>query len=381
MRILQIHTEYLQAGGERTVVEAESDLLRAAGHEVVEWRNANPQAAHRQAVSLLMSPWNPSQARRIRGVAQANNPDIAHVHNTWYATSPSVIPALRKLGIPVVMTLHNFRLTCANSLLQRDGAPCELCVGTHPWRAVRYRCYRDSYIASGFSAATISVNRRLETWAGNVDRFIALSDFSVERLVRGGVPRDKVIVKPNFVPDPGRRSAPPSASSDVLFAGRLIDGKGIRTALEAWERAEPAGLRLLVAGDGPLGDELRARAWRSVEFLGWVDVERVRSMMLEARALLFPSEYYENMPMVLVEALAGGVPIIASDRGSMPAMVAPLGDGWLAPPGDVTAWATAIAALGDADRVDAAGAVARSLYDTVYSEPVALDNLMKAYTF
>jgi glycosyltransferase involved in cell wall biosynthesis len=378
VKILQVHNEYLQVGGEDAVVRAEADLLEAAGHEVVRWHIANPTRPLDQVATLIAAPYNPRRAAEAKRLGAGARPDVAHVHNTWYALTPSILPALHSLAVPVVMTLHNFRLTCANALLQRDGEPCELCVGSHPWHGVRYKCYRDSYFASGLAAATIALNRRRRTWSDNVDRFIVLSEFAKSRLVAGGVPEEKVVTKPNFVDDPGERKAPPSASDFVLFAGRLIEGKGILTLLDAWSLTS-SKLRLVIAGDGPLREQIAAAAPGDVELLGWVEPIEIRRLMLEAKALMFPSEYYENMPMSIIEAYACGLPVVASNRGSTTEIVAPLGERWLVPPGRPERWAEAVSMLADSEEVDEAGKRARAEYESRYSPERGLANLLTAY--
>ncbi len=155
MRILQIHNSYRNLGGEDSVVRSDAALLRAAGHDVVEYMVANPPGRLGAAGALAVSSWNPISARQLAEIADRTKPDIAHVHNTWYRASPSVLGTLRKKGIGVVLTVHNFRLVCANGLLYRNGAPCTDCVGTHPWRGVVHRCYRDSFVASTAAVGSI----------------------------------------------------------------------------------------------------------------------------------------------------------------------------------------------------------------------------------
>jgi len=379
VRILQIHTRYRIAGGEDAVADAEASLLEGAGHEVVRWRHDNPGGALSAVAALALSPWNPVQGNRLVKAAAGAAPDIAHVHNLWFATSAAGLRGIKKLGIPIVMTLHNYRLACANGLLQRDGAPCERCIASHPWHAVRYGCYRDSRPASIPAAGTIAFNRAVGTWTRHVDRFLALTEFARGRMIAAGLPQEKVIVKPNFVSDPGPRPRPPSASDYVLFAGRLSPEKGIATLLAAWRRKPTGGLRLLVAGDGPLAATLGTDLPSGVEMLGRVAPERVGELMLGARALLFPSEWYEGQPMTLLEAFAAALPVVVSDLGSMTEMIADLGPDWLVPPGDPAAWAAAIAGLDDPAAVDRASVIARRMYDETYSEERGIANLEAAY--
>ncbi len=380
MRVLQVHTRYREAGGEDAVIAAESALLEAAGHEVVQWIGQNPTDTVPALRALLKAPANKTAAAAVAAAARDVPPDVVHVHNTWFATSPAVFPALREVVPgPIVMTLHNYRLSCANALLLRDGTPCELCVGSGPWNAVRYACYRDSRLQSVAAAATISINRRRRSWVDNVDRFLALTNFSRSKAIAGGLPADKVIVKPNFVPDPGRRAESPAASDRVLFVGRLTAEKGIGTLLHAWHRARPSGLELIIAGDGPMYEELEAADWPDVRFLGRVDRPEIQRLMFGARALLFPSEWYEGMPMTMLEAFASGLPVLGSNLGSMTEMLEPLGEGWLVEPGNQKAWSDAFSVLEDDSAVAAASLTARDMWREKYGPDQALQNLLAAY--
>jgi hypothetical protein len=168
LKILQIHNQYREQGGEDSVVRNEGELLAAAGHEVVVHMVRNPSTAVRTGASLALSVWNPLAAREVRNLAERVRPDIAHLHNTWYSLSPSVLAALAAAAVPVVMTLHNYRLLCVNANLFRDGHVCEDCVGSHPWHGVRHRCYRGSLVASTPAAATIALHRPLGTWNRHV---------------------------------------------------------------------------------------------------------------------------------------------------------------------------------------------------------------------
>jgi glycosyltransferase involved in cell wall biosynthesis len=379
VRILQVHTTYREPGGEDIVVRAEAELLRSAGHEVVQYQAANPPDAVGAAASLASSPWNAVAARSVRRFADEVRPHVAHVHNTWYALSPAVLRALRAAGSPVVMTLHNYRLLCVNALLFRDGRPCEDCVGTHPWHGVRHGCYRGSAVLSVPPAATIAVHRRLGTWRRNVDLFLALNAFSKALLVRGGFPSEQIRVKPNFVHDPGPRATPARDSPTVLYVGRLVGQKGIETLIEGWRLLAPTGLELVVVGDGPLRARLEERAPTGVRFAGRLGAEDVRELMLAARTLVFPSLSYEAQPMVILEALAAGLPVLASDLGGTPELLEPVGEGWTVRAGDPSAWATGLHRLVDQQHVDQASGRARALYERTFTSASATAALEAAY--
>jgi glycosyltransferase involved in cell wall biosynthesis len=380
MNILQIHTRYQQSGGEDTVVAAEAGLLQDAGHSVRLFEDHN-RGGTAGAVQLAGALWNPRSARRLESTVKATRPDVAHLHNTWYAMSSSVIRRLRTLEVPTVMTLHNYRLTCANALLLRDGRPCELCVTGSPLQAVRYGCYRsrpETLVAAG----AVALHRRIGTWAHNVDLFLALTDFMKSIMVRAGLPENKIVVKPNFTADPGPRIHPAEQSDTVIFVGRLSEEKGALRLLNSWSTAPPSGLRLKVVGDGPLRSSLEAQAPSSVEFLGYVPHDEVPALLRSARAMVFPSTWYEGLPMTIIEAFAAGLPVLANDLGAMASIVNPLGPHWLVPPTDATVadpWVDALARLTDSPAVQKASAQARATYEAAYTPQANLVALEDAY--
>jgi glycosyltransferase involved in cell wall biosynthesis len=378
MRILQVHTRYRYEGGEDAVARAEATLLAEAGHEVVPYVAENPNRPGPTAAAMLTSAWNPLAARTLQAVAARVRPEVAHVHNTWFALTPSVVAGLDAMGVPVVMTLHNYRLLCVNASLFRDGRPCEDCVGTHPLPGIRHRCYRGSAASSAAVAASISLNRLLGTWHRHVRVFLALNDFARERFVSGGLPPDRVWVKPNSVADPGRRPCPPSSSRTVLFVGRLTPEKGLDVLLDAWRRLDPADLELVLIGDGPMRAELEQRSPPAVRFLGRLEPAAVRQWMLRSRALVFPTWLYEGQPLSVLEAFAAGLPVLASRLGGNVELIGGVGDDWLVPAHDPAALAEGLAALSD-DRVDQAGARARRIYEQRFTGPRNLQVLEAAY--
>jgi glycosyltransferase involved in cell wall biosynthesis len=304
---------------------------------------------------------------------------VVHVHNTWFALSPAVLTALSADGWPTVVTLHNFRTVCANGLRLRDGRICHTCVGSHPWHAVRYRCYRGSVPLSAVAAATLEVARRRGVWQHDVDRFLVLDELMLPLLEQGGVPRDRVTLRPNFVFDPGRRSRPPSAGDEVVVCGRLSEEKGIDVLLDAWQSATLPGLRLVVVGEGPLGGRLRARAVPDVTLVGSLDHDDLVARLLAARALVFPSLCHEAGPLVPLEAAGAGLPLVLSRTLGMADRAEAAGAAWTAPPGDVAAWAGALSVLTDDRRVDETGTAARRLYEERHSPGAALASLLAAY--
>jgi glycosyltransferase involved in cell wall biosynthesis len=382
VKVLQLHTRYREPGGEDVVVAGEAELLRSAGHEVVAHHVTNPGGTAASAAKLATSAWSPAAAKQVKALVERERPDVAHVHNTWYALTPSVVAALDKAGVPVVVSLHNHRMLCVNADLLRDGLPCESCVGKVPWRGVVHRCYRDSAVSSAASALAITAHRAAGTWDRHVRLFLCLTEFARGLFVRGGLPADKLVVKPNFVPDPGPRELAPSASRTLLTVGRLEARKGVAPLLDAWTRLGPDhGMELVMIGDGPLRAELEARALPGVRILGRQSPDEVRRLMRSARALVFPSVLYEGQPMVTLEAFAAGLPVLASDLGGNGELVARVGKRWVVPPADRAAWAealTGLARLSDFE-LDEAGAHGRRLYQAQFTPEAAVSALESAY--
>jgi glycosyltransferase involved in cell wall biosynthesis len=383
MRVLQLHTRYREAGGEDRVVAAEADLLRSAGHLVEQVAADNPVSPLAAAAALLKAPRNPASRRVVERAVARFDPDVAHVHNTWYALSPSVLDGLRASRVPTVMTVHNYRLMCVNGMLLRDGGPCEDCVGRSPLPGIRHRCYRNSAIASTAAAATIAYNRRRKTWADGVDLYLAPTEFVRGRLVDGGFPADRIRVKPHFVEDPGPRPTPPSQSHTVLSVGRLSPDKGCHALLDAWAALGDAELELVCIGDGPLRDELARRRVPRVRFLGSVGPEEVRSWMLRARVLVATSTWYETFGLVVAEAMAAGLPVIVPSGGALAevaaggAAVEPDNVETAGPAGDRLTMSLRHAR--DDRVVDLAGSRGRARFRALYSATVGLSRLVDTY--
>ncbi|MDX1419350.1 MAG: glycosyltransferase family 4 protein [Rubricoccaceae bacterium] len=336
MRILLVHNHYQQPGGEDQVFQAEGALLERHGHAVVRYVLHNDEvAALGPATLAARTLWSRPAYRRVAQLVRDHRIDLVHVHNTLPLGSPAVYWAARRAGAAVVQTLHNFRLVCPGALLLRDGRVCTDCVGRLPYRAVGRACYRGSRAASAGVAGMLATHRALGTWRTAVDRYIALTSFAREVFVRGGLPAERVVVKPNFLQDdPG---VGPGGGGFALYVGRLSPEKGIGPLIEAW-RQHPDLPPLKVVGDGPLASDV---ASAPVEALGAMPRERVLALMQEAEVLVCPSLAVEGMPMAVVEAFACGLPVVAPDHGAFTEMVDET-TGRCVPPGDAGALAEAV---------------------------------------
>jgi exopolysaccharide biosynthesis WecB/TagA/CpsF family protein len=364
------------------VAAAEVDLLRARGVEVVTAKFDNEERGAATVVRLGMNAaWSRDSYRKVVELCRRHRPDLAHVHNFWMALSPSVHAACHAAGVPTVQTIHNFRLLCANALLLRDGKHCEDCVGKPPWRGVVRRCYRESFVASAAVAHMIASNRARGTWQTGVDAFIALSEYSRSKLIAGGLPAERIFVKPNFAADPGEALGSPSAARTVVFAGRLSPEKGVAHLLRAWAAAKlsDAG-RLLIVGDGPERSALEAMCVPGVVFCGRCPPSEAMAMMACARAVVLPSLSCENFPRSVVEAFSWGRAAIASSSGALAEIVDAGRTGLTYPAGDDEQLGAALqivlASGGLADRL---GRNARQEYLARYTPERNYEGLMQIY--
>jgi len=333
-RVLFVHNYYQQSGGEDVAFAAEKKLLEDHGHETLEFIDDNERINELGGFTAASQTiWSKPTYRAMAKLLKDFQPNIAHFHNTFLLISPSAYFACHDLRVPVVQTLHNYRLLCPSAVLYRDGVACEKCLGKKvALPGVWHRCYHNSRSQTAVVAAMLSIHHALDTWRTKVDVYIALSEFARTKFIQGGLPRKKIVVKPNFVQLDGislqaQYQKPDTVASGsrygeryedfALFVGRLSEEKGIRTLLAAWKSL---AMPLKIAGDGPLREELLQSLSESkskaVEYLGSMPHAEALRLMKRARLLIFPSEWYEGFPMTIVEAFACSLPVLSSDIGS-----------------------------------------------------------------
>lgn len=334
-KILLAHNRYLIAGGERQVFEAELGLLRANGNEVEEYIEDNLRVdSLGKARTAARTVWSTETYRRIRNKLRKGQFDIVHIHNFFPLISPSIYYAAQAEHIPIVQTLHNFRLLCVNGNLFREGLVCEDCVGKPlPWPGIRHACYKDSHVGSATVAAMLSFHRAIKTWSKMINTYIALTEFSRQKLIGGGLPENKIVTKPNFIPeDPGLGSG---RGNFALYVGRLSPEKGIATMLDAWSLLGER-IPLRIVGDGPLSKEVISRVAQlpAAEYLGRLENAEVLDLMREATFLVFPTLCYENFPITIIEAYSVGLPVLASNIGNAANLVQARRTGLHFRPGD-----------------------------------------------
>jgi glycosyltransferase involved in cell wall biosynthesis len=385
MNILIIHNLYQQPGGEDVVVDQETRLLQRNGHKVTVYKRSNDelsQLSFGQRLGLLNRIVSASDSKlAIRRLIREFKPDVVHVHNTFLMVSPSVYEACQEEDVPVVQTLHNFRLLCPAATFFRGTGPCEDCVTHSLLRSVQHACYRDSRAISGAVAFMLQTHRLRQTWNRKIDSYVAISGFVREKFVQSGFPADKITVKPNFVdPDPGERSHP---GDYALFLGRHTPEKGLSTLLEAWERL-PSAVPLVIAGDGPIRPQLEAEVARkgiaNVHFVGRLKREEAYDAIKKAAFLIVPSTWYETFGLVVVEAFACGTPVLASHIGAIQEMVDDGVTGLHFAPGNPDALAKKVAwAWGHAPEMAAMGKAGRRAYEDRYTADTNYPLLMNIY--
>ncbi len=385
MKIVIVHNTYQQPGGEDVAVAAESNLLERRGHTVIRYSRSNDEMAMMSAPRRLLMVkdmiHSEKSKREMLDLLCDERPDLVHVHNTFMMVSPSVFEACREAGIPVVQTLHNYRLLCPGWSLCREGKVCEECIESGLWRGVWHGCYRDSRLMTAAVALMLQVHRMRGTWSHDVGGYVALTNFARDKFIEGGLPASRIGVKPNFLEsDPGKRS---SSSGFALFVGRLSAEKGAEVLLQAWQKLKGT-IPLVIMGDGPLREPLEseaaARNLSNVTFAGWRSRGEILSAMKSASLLITPSLWYEGFPMTVVEAFACGIPVVCSRLGGLREIVEDGSTGLHFNPGDAEDLAGKLDLLWtQPSQLAAMGRAAREEYKRNYTAERNYELMMQIY--
>lgn len=374
VRILVCHNRYQLRGGEDSVCESEVELLRTRGHDVHMFERNNADLNHASKLAAAIETvWSNDSRKAFRAVLDDFKPDVVHVHNTFAKISPAVYWEAADAHIPIVQTLHNFRLMCPQAMFLRDGKVCEDCLGKVPWRGAVRGCYRDSVAQSTVLASMVTLHRAAGTWQNKVTRYIALNEFCRKKFIEGGLPAERIVIKPNFVDF----DVPPECDREgFLFVGRLSTEKGIETLIEAAGQLD--GIAIRVAGTGPEANLLVGAP--RVEALGALSGDAVRERMSSSVALVLPSIWYENFPRTLVEAMACGLPVIASRIGALADLVEDGVSGLLFEPGNATDLAAKLAwARDNPGEIRAMGIRARAIYEAKFTARTNYEQLIGIY--
>jgi len=326
MKIIIVHNTYREAGGEDVVFENEKRLLERNGHIVIPHVRSNLKLQDKNFLGRIAIAtdmiWSVKSRQEFAVILDAECPDIVHVHNTFMAISPSIYSTCSARNIPIVQTLHNFRLLCPAGNFYREGITCHECVAHSLLQSVRHGCYRNSRGATAGVALMLASHRALGTWRGSVTRFIVLTEFAKRKFVESGFPSHRLVVKPNFADhDPGERVG---VGKYALFVGRLVENKGLRVLLNAWKELHEQ-YPLHIVGDGPDRSSLQAEATErqlsGITFRGRLSREEVMEAVKGARFVIVPSTLYEGFPMCIVESFACGTPVLCSRLGGLAEIV------------------------------------------------------------
>lgn len=380
MNILSVHNRYIYRGGEDESRELENALLRSHGHNVFEYVADNHDIAGQLLVGVgLRSVWNRKTYSDIRSEIRGDRIDLVKIDNFFPQISPAVFYAASAEGIATVQALRNFRLLCPGATFFRGGEVCEDCLGkVVPWPGILHGCYRKSRTLTMGPALMASVHRVAGTWNSRVTAYIALSLFSREKFIEGGLPSDKIFVKPNFATDSGIGAG---NGDYALFAGRLSAEKGIDVLLSAWKRVGPR-LRLKIVGIGPLEGQVREAVAVNprIEYLGQKSLAETYELMGSALALVFPSQWYETFGRTVAEAFAKGTPVIASNLGTMRTMISHRQTGLHFDSGNPDSLAEQVEwMLAHSDEWREMRVAARQEYEKYYSPESNYEMLMRIY--
>lgn len=317
MKILYIHNRYIHKGGEDTVFEAESNLLKQYGHDVqtLVFDNKNINSLKDKILTGIMTLFNFKSAALLKQKTLEFQPDIIHIHNFFPIASPSIFFVAHRANIPVVMTLHNYRLICPGALLYRNNAVCEVCIHkTFPINGVMHGCYRQSRFQTLLLALTSSIHTVTKTWQSKINRYIALSNFEKVRFLDSSLHLNisQITLKPNFVEDHGYSI---EKEEYFIYIGRLSEEKGIETVLRAFENSNQF---LYILGSGPLEEKVKISTVKhnNIRYFGFQKSEIIIQKLKRAKALIFGSVCYETFGMTIIEAFSTATPVICSDLGA-----------------------------------------------------------------
>ena len=323
-KILIVHNYYQIPGGEDTVVANEKKLLEEHGHHVILYTRHNEELKSLSKVEKILLPFstifNYKTYKDVKRIIRTEKIDILHVHNTLNLISPSVYYAAFSCGIPVVQTIHNFRLLCPGAAFYRSGHVCEDCVSKGLVCAVKHKCYRESTLQTLACAISMWIHRAIRTYEKL--NYICLTEFNKEKLLNlKQIKKENVYVKPNFVEAPDDNEINEDRKKQIIYAGRLDKLKGVDFLLKAWHKLEDSEMKLIICGMGPLEkwckDYIKYHQLDNVEMRGFVSNKEVKEMLSESAALILPTQWYEGFPMTILEAFSVGTPVLGSAIGNV----------------------------------------------------------------
>lgn len=354
MRILQINKFYYRRRGAETYFLDLIELLQSRGHEVAVFAMDHPdnepsvfgkyfvpylelgQSVHlplgqkMQAVGRVL--WSKEAQHRLEALLQEFKPDIAHIHNIYHQLSPSILATLKRHNVPIVQTLHDYKLLCPNYSLFTEGSVCERCKGGKYYNAVTHRCVQDSYAASALAATEMYLHKALKIYERSINCFITPSQFLRDKIANWDITAQAVEVVPNFI-DVASITPQYTHKHYLLYMGGWMENKGIKILLDIF-RDNCYDIELHVAGGGPLLSELRSQAGPHVTVLGQLSSEHIQQEIAGAQAVIVPSLVHDNFPYSVIEPLAHGKPVLGAQRGGIPELIQPNSTGWLFEPSE-----------------------------------------------
>jgi glycosyltransferase involved in cell wall biosynthesis len=405
MRVLQISKFFYPHAGSETVLFHTRDLLRSNGHEVIDFAMEHPKNvespydkffapqrdytdASRPAIlrglDAVSSVYSLAARTRLRRLLEQTKPDIAHMHIIYHQLTMSIVDELARAGVPMVMTLHDYKIGCPAYVLYRDGHPCHDCTTGAVYNVVRHKCIKGSRSASVLAGAEAALSHLTGKY-DKIDGYICPSAFAGSVATETGIPADRIHVIPNFLPDSEVGQTVPSLvdSPRFFFAGRLEEVKGVDDLLKAFKEEDPAMGTLVIAGaGGKLEGKVKetAKQLANVEYLGRLSREEVLEQLRQSRAAVLPSRWDENNPMSILEARTLGIPVIVSDLGGLPEMVADGVDGTVIRAGDIVELRNAVRGLAtDRPKAEAFGRAGHERFCRDNTAAAHYEALMKAY--
>jgi len=381
MKILIIHNHCLERGGEDEVVDAEVKLLIERGHKVILYEKSNEDIERFpffKKLIFILRELNFSKVvyKEIKEIVKIQKPDIAHIHNIFVFITPSVYLALKEENVPIVQTLHNYRFFCLKGIFFKKGNICEKCKDKQFFNAIAGKCWRNSFVLSLFLAKLLF---KIGHFLKNIDSYIVLSEFSREKFVEYGLDKQKMYLKRNFLEIEPNENI--QDNNYALFIGRLVDYKGIKTLMEAF-KIDPS-FNLKIIGDGPMSRQVRsfASSYSNIEWLGKLNKDLVYALIKNCSFLIFPSECYETMGMVILEGFVFSKPVLASDLGAVKELVIDGVNGILFEPANPDDLAAKIAYLfsHDKKRLEM-GKNANKIYRERFNKEKNYHDLMNVHT-
>lgn len=319
MKILVVHNDYGKYSGEEAVVDRMIDDGRRCGYEIATLRRSSQDARERlwgKIHGFFSGMYSLSGRRMMRKALRNFQPDIVHIHNLYPFISPAVLPLCRRKGIPVVMTVHNYRLICPTGLFLRDGKPCENCLSNgNEWDCIRYNCEHSRPRSLGYALRNC-IARKTKAYKNCVEYFCCLTEFQKQKLIAAGFDSQKIQVFPNSVEyiEPSEEPLPDNCTGFIGYVGRLSEEKGFDMLLEIARRHPEMEFRYA----GSLRDNRPLEVPSNVKFYGQLDQKQLARFYTEARFIVIPSRCYEGFPVVLLEASSHGKPCIAPNHGAFP---------------------------------------------------------------